>query len=147
MYTDFCGFRTHEQKSFTLSYCTCSFVVPSFAMLKRATPFLSSLFYSIIQVHSQAPDHRILYSARISFQSSELGPNPFSSPLLGQTVGDTLTCGEGGVGTQFRQRDRHSDSLCLLYNPQNAPDTDILLMLVSQLCQWHRQGKTLLGCD
>jgi hypothetical protein len=44
--------------------------------------------------------HRI-QSARLSVQSSELGP-PAPSPAppsLGSKGGDTFACGEGGVGT------------------------------------------------
>jgi hypothetical protein len=58
--------------------------------------------------------------AKLSVPSSELGPPPpptseCCSPL-GSTGGDTLACEGGGGGTQFRRRDRHSGTLCILYN-------------------------------
>jgi hypothetical protein len=115
-----------NRKTITLSYCTCSFVVPSFAMLKRAIPFLSCLFYSIIQVHPQAPDHRILYSARISFQSSELGPStPAPHPHPQRNIAPLHPFGSKGRHTHLQGRgwvpnfDKGTDNLILYlyYNP------------------------------
>jgi hypothetical protein len=36
-------------------------------------------------------------------------------PLFG-SKGDTLACGGRGGGTQFRRRDRHPGTLCILYS-------------------------------
>jgi hypothetical protein len=58
-------------------------------------------------------------SARLSVQSVELGPPTSSTqgsvatPLWVQG-GDTLACGGGAGGTQFRRRDKHSNTLSVL---------------------------------
>ncbi len=141
-----CCFKTHVQKVVHPELLYLFHYLSIIRHVKKGDYRFCPVF--LIQSYScipKASDHRVLYSARISFQSSELGPNPFSSPLLGPTVGDTLTCGEGVGRPNF---DKGTDTLILyVYNiiPQNAPDTDILLMLVSQLCQWHRQEKYIIG--
>jgi hypothetical protein len=64
-------------------------------------------------------DPQSIQSARFSFKSSELGPLSHarvccsfpSFCLMGET--HSLS-GERGGGTQFRQRDRHSGTLCKL---------------------------------
>jgi hypothetical protein len=64
-------------------------------------------------------DAQSFQSVRLSIQSSELG-----SPLItrkrvlspfGSKGEDTLACGGGGWGTQFRRRDRQSGTLQYMY--------------------------------
>ncbi len=84
-----------------------------------------------------------IQSTRLSFQSSELGfpiPSPAreccSSPLWVQGGRHTRFVGGGG-GTQFRQRERHSGTLCIkqflygIYQHKNPRETPWFVHIIS----------------
>jgi hypothetical protein len=131
MYADFCGFRTHVQKD---DYCACS---PSFVMLKGRLPFFSCLFYSIIQLHPKSFWSESSIQCQDFFPVVRIGSTSTpsstrgccSSPRLGPMWETHSFVGEGVGGP----------------NSDQGTDTLILLMLVPQLCQLHRQEKYTIG--
>jgi hypothetical protein len=56
-------------------------------------------------------------------------PSGVAPPLfLGSKGGETLTCGAGVCGTQFRRRDRHSDTLVCMYSMLTEGDPRYQIM-------------------
>jgi hypothetical protein len=88
--------------------------------------FISLHRPKVYQNGSNKPVPQSIQSARLSVQLSAFGtptPSPASEccppPLFGFK---TRTCGRGGEGIQFRRRDRHSGTLCILYGVYSPPN-------------------------
>ncbi len=102
---------------------------------KGDTVFVLSFFIQSYRCIPRASDHRVLYSAKISFQSSDLGPPPLTRKgvLLLLPLGprrETHSLAGEGWGPNS---DKGTDTLilCVYYiSLIYSPDADFLLMLV-----------------